>query len=174
MQRRARHRAGACALQTAASRQSLPYQPEGNTQQLQDFDNVFVELYNDKFSLAGGDIVLQNKETYFLRYLKNVQGGGLSVKTKSTITSFCLSAAKGQFASIEVPISEGILGPYKVTSPNNVGSVIIIANSEKVFIDGKLMTRGYNNDYTIDYNNSEIRFNTTFPVTNDIRFHLDY
>ena len=162
------------SIRASITDQSLPYQPEGNTQQLQDFDNVFVELYNDKFSLAGGDIVLQNKETYFLRYLKNVQGGGLSVKTKSSITSFGLSAAKGQFASIEVPVSEGILGPYKVTSPNNVGSVIIIANSEKVFIDGKLMTRGYNNDYTIDYNQGEISFTSNVIINTYSRVRIDY
>ena len=60
--------------------QNIPFQPEGNTQQLQDFDKVFIQLYNDQFSLSAGDIVLQHRgsskgESYFLQYYKNVQGG---------------------------------------------------------------------------------------------------
>jgi hypothetical protein len=161
-------------IRASITDQSLPYQPEGNTQQLQDFDNVFVELFNDRFSLVGGDIVMQNKETHFLRYLKNVQGGALSVKTKNSSSAFGLSAAKGQFASVNVPVSEGILGPYEVRAPGNASSVIIIANSEKVFIDGKLMTRGYNNDYTIDYNQAEINFTSNVIINNYSRVRVDY
>ena len=56
--------------------QNIPYQPEGNTQQIRDFDNVFIKLYNDKLAVTAGDIVLNNpvQEDYFLRYHKNVQG----------------------------------------------------------------------------------------------------
>ena len=162
-------------IRASITDQSLPYQPEGNTQQLQDFDNVFVELYNDKFSLIGGDVVMKNRETYFLRYLKNVQGGALSVKTKNSESSLGISAAKGQFASVNLAVSEGTLGPYKVPAPSNSGSlVIIIANSEKVFIDGKLMTRGYNNDYTIDYNQAEISFTSNVVITTFSRVRVDY
>jgi len=161
-------------IRASITDQSVPYQPEGNTQQLQDFDNVFVELYNDKFSLAGGDIVMQSKDTHFLRYLKNVQGGALSVKTKVSNSSFGLSAAKGQFASVNVIVSEGILGPYEVPSPNGAGLVIIIANSEKVYIDGKLMIRGYNNDYTIDYNQAEISFTSNVIINTYSRVRVDY
>ncbi len=161
-------------IRASITDQTIPYQPEGNTQQLQDFDNVFVELYNDKFSIVGGDVVLQNKDTYFLRYLKNVQGGLVSVKTAGSTSSLGLSAAKGQFASVTVAVAEGILGPYKVPSPANQGYVIIIANSEKVFIDGKQLVRGYNNDYTLDYNQAEINFTSNVVITNYSRVRIDY
>lgn len=161
-------------IRASITDQSLPYQPEGNTQQLQDFDNVFVELYNDKFSLIGGDVVLKSKETYFLKYLKNVQGGALSINTKSSTSSLGLSSAKGQFASVRVQIFEGISGPYKVPANNTTGFIIIIANSEKIFLDGKLLVRGYNNDYTIDYNQAEITFTTNVIITNYSRVQIDY
>ena len=73
--------------------QSIPYQPEGNTQQLQDFDNVFVEIYNDKFSVAGGDIVLQNRNTHFLQYLKHVQGGMVTTNLEKSQSFAGLAAA---------------------------------------------------------------------------------
>jgi hypothetical protein len=161
-------------LRASITDQSIPFQPEGNTQQLQDFDNVFVELYNDKFSLVGGDVVLQSKDTYFLRYLKNVQGGALSVNTGNSASSLGMSSAKGQFASVQVEVVEGTLGPYKIPPPKGNGLVIIIANSEKVFIDGKLLIRGYNNDYTIDYNQAEISFTSNVIITNYSRLRIDY
>lgn len=161
-------------LRASITDQSLPYQPEGNTQQLQDFDNVYVELYNDKFSLAGGDIVLKDKNSRFLKYLKNVQGGMVGIKSKHSSSSFGLSSAKGQFASVTVPVAEGVLGPYKIQQPKNSGYVIIIANSEKVYLDGKPLIRGYNYDYIIDYNQAEISFTSNVVVTNYSRVRIDY
>jgi len=161
-------------IRASITDQSLPYQPEGNTQQLQDFDNVFIELYNDKFSLIGGDVVLKSEETHFLKYLKNVQGGALSINTQSSTSSFGLSSAKGQFASVRVQVFEGISGPYKVPANNANVFVIIIANSEKIFLDGQLLVRGYNNDYTIDYNQAEITFTSNVIITNFSRVQIDY
>src|SRR5690606_34513395 len=61
-------------IRASITDQNVPFQPEGNTQQLQDFDNVLVELYNDKMSLSAGDVLLQERQSEFLRYRKNVQG----------------------------------------------------------------------------------------------------
>lgn len=46
-------------IRASITDQIVPFQAEGNTQQIQDFDNVLIELYNDDFSLAAGDVVLQ-------------------------------------------------------------------------------------------------------------------
>ncbi|MEN8248244.1 MAG: hypothetical protein ABFS32_04885 [Bacteroidota bacterium] len=161
-------------IRASITDQSLPYQPEGNTQQLQDFDNVFVELYNDQFSVTGGDIVLKNSDTYLLRYLKNVQGGRVIARTKNSTTTVGLSSAKGQFATTSIEVSEGVTGPYKISAHKSNGYVIIIANSEKVFLDGKQLVRGYNNDYVIDYNQAEITFTSNVIITNYSRVRVDY
>ncbi len=161
-------------IRASITDQQIPYQPEGNTQQLQDFDNVFIELYNDKFSVIGGDVVFKNKDSHFLKYFKNVQGGAIGLNMGKSTSGFGISSAKGQFASVTVPVSEGILGPYKVPSVNNDNYVIIIANSEKVYIDGRLMTRGYNNDYIIDYNQAEITFTSNVIITKYTRIRVDY
>lgn len=62
-------------IRASITDQNVPFQPEGNTQHLQEFDNVFIQIFSDKMSLTGGDIVLKNKPGYFLRNYKNVQGG---------------------------------------------------------------------------------------------------
>lgn len=161
--------------------QNVPYQPEGNTQQIRDFDNVFIKLYNDKFAVTAGDIVLENpvEESYFLKYYKNVQGLSLNYnyqlnekwKARSSLNG---SAAKGQFSSALLDPIEGVQGPYRLTGPNGERFIIVLANSERVFIDGQLLQRGFDRDYVIDYNLGEITFSNSVVVTRFTRIRVDF
>ncbi|PZX55988.1 hypothetical protein LV84_02351 [Algoriphagus ratkowskyi] len=166
-------------IRASITDQNVPFQPEGNTQQIQDFDNVLIELYNDDFSLAAGDVVLQQRQSEFLRYYKNVQGlqftSNYKMKNNWNASSQAFaSIAKGKFASMQLPILEGVLGPYRVTGPNNERYVIIMASSEKVFLDGKQLKRGFNEDYVIDYNQAEITFTPKVLITQYSRVRVDF
>jgi len=166
-------------IRASITDQNVPFQPEGNTQQLQDFDNVFIQIYNDKLSLTGGDVVLQDRSSHFLKYYKNVQGGVARLnyavgESDSASTSVGVSVAKGRFASVQITPKEGLLGPYRVPGPDGERFVIILANSEKVFLDGKQLQRGFNNDYTIDYNTAEITFTNKVLITQFSRIRVDY
>lgn len=160
---------------------NVPYQPEGNTQQLRDFDNVFIRLYNSWLDLKVGDVVLENPiaESHFLKYYKNVRGARARVtqqvgKHWTSETTLAASAAKGRFASIMVDPLEGVQGPYRLRGPNNERFIIVLANSERVFVDGKRLERGFQNDYVIDYNLGEITFNTNVVITRFTRIRVDF
>ncbi|SDD30257.1 hypothetical protein SAMN04488104_102320 [Algoriphagus faecimaris] len=166
-------------IRASITDQNVPFQPEGNTQQIQDFDNVLIELFNDDFRLAAGDVVLTQRQSEFLRYYKNAQGLQLTTQYKmgeewKASTQAFASVAKGKFASIQVPILEGVLGPYRLNGPNNERFVIIMANSERVFLDGKLLQRGFNADYVIDYNQAEITFTPKVLITQYSRVRVDF
>ena len=160
--------------------QNIPYQPEGNTQQIRDFDNVFIKLYNDKFDLTAGDIVLQQPENsgYFLRYFKNVQGLQASYRGQSgkwkheSRISGALS--KGKFNSALITPIDGLSEPYRLRGPNGERFIIVLVNSEKVFIDGKRMERGFDRDYVIDYNLGEITFNNHIVITQFTIIRVDF
>ena len=166
-------------IRASITDQNVPFQPEGNTQQIQDFDNILIELYNDKINLAGGDVVLQQRKSEFLRYYKNVQGlqftsdNTLNEKWKAS-SRVGAAIAKGKFASMNLEVTEGVLGPYRISGPGNERYVIVLANSEKVFLDGKQLKRGFNNDYTIDYNQGEITFTPTVLITQYSRVRVDF
>lgn len=166
-------------IRASITDQNVPFQPEGNTQQLQDFDNVLVELFNDDFNLAAGDVVLQQRKSEFLRYYKNVQGAQLTTNYSlgekwEASTQAAASVAKGKFASINLEVTEGTLGPYRIPGPQNERFVIIIANSERVFLDGKQLQRGFNYDYVIDYNQGEITFTPNVLITQYSRVRIDF
>ena len=159
--------------------QNIPYQPEGNTQQIRDFDNVFIKLYNTKFDLTVGDIVLREPDdkNYFLRYYKNVQGGQISYrggKEWKHETRISGALSKGKFNSAILEPIDGINGPYRLRGPNGERFIIVLANSEKVFIDGKLLQRGFDRDYVIDYNLGEVTFNNHIVITQFSIIRVDF
>lgn len=166
-------------LRAVITDRNVPFQPEGNTQQIQDFDNIYIQLYNDNWSLKAGDVVLRNGASNFLRYYKNVQGAQLRTSYEmangfKAETTLAASVAKGRFNSDIIEPIEGVLGPYRVRGPNNERFVIIIAGSEKVFLDGRQLTRGFNNDYVVDYNLGEITFTNRVLITQFSRIRVDF
>ncbi len=186
-------------IKASISDQNIPYQPEGNTLQLQTLDRIFIQLSHPLGDLTAGDIVLQQKENYFLKFYKNVQGGQVQVnyfldnfkpkipqqtaqdsanmkpenRLRAT-TSVSGAIAKGKFASQNITALEGVQGPYRLLGVNGERFLIVLANSEKVFIDGKPLTRGFNNDYTIDYNQAEITFTQKVLITQFTRIRVDF
>jgi predicted porin len=159
--------------------QQVPFQPEGNTQQVQQLDRVLIELYSKTSTLQAGDIVMQNKTSEFLRFYKNVQGVQLSTQqgykdSSRSVSAFGVALAKGRFASTAITSIEGVQGPYRLRGANNERFIVIIANTEKVYVDNKPLRRGFDADYIIDYNLAEITFNPNVLITQYTRIRVDY
>jgi len=163
----------------AITDQNIPFQPEGNTQQLQEFDKVYMTLQHRLWNITGGDVVLQNKPNYFLRFYKNVQGGALEVNQNknprnTSSSTVAASVAKGKFASTTVTPIEGVQGPYRLSGPNGEKFILVLANSERIYVDGQLLTRGFDFDYVIDYNQAEITFTARRLITKYSRIRVDF
>ena len=154
---------------------NIPLQDNGYSQNITDFDRVFIELTAENWRVKAGDLDLKNTESYFLKFTKKVAG----LEAEATVnnnTNISVSGAivRGKFTSFKFVGKEGNQGAYRILGPEQEPYIIIVASSDVLYANGILLKRGENKDYTIDYNTAEIRFNTTFPVTNDIRFHIDY
>jgi len=157
---------------------NIPLQENGFTQRLDEFDRVFIELYSKNWSVTAGDINFVNTENYFMRFSKKVAG----VKLDATIdkdesdTRFFASGAivRGQFSKNTFSGQEGNQGPYKITGSNDEQFILLISGSETVYVNGIPLKRGENNDYSIDYNTAELTFNSTYPVTANMRITVEY
>lgn len=161
---------------------SIPFQPEGNTQKLQEFDQVKLKVYNDDFAVIGGDFWLRKPEGYFLNYTKRTQGVSVEayhpmdvVGLKGQATHKVSGAfSRGKFSRNIIQGVEGNQGPYRLRGTENEPFIIVLAGTEKVFIDGKLMQRGQEFDYIIDYNTAEITFTANHLVTKDKRIIVEF
>ncbi|MDB4064171.1 hypothetical protein N9536_00135 [Flavobacteriaceae bacterium] len=154
---------------------NIPLQENGYSQSITDFDRIFIELYSKDWHVKAGDISLKNESSYFLAFEKQVSGLEVAASI-NTNTKIAASGAivRGQFSSYDFVGIEANQGPYKIFGPNNEPNFVIIAGSEKVFVNGSKITKGINEDYLIDYNIGEVRFNTTFPITNDMRIRVEF
>ena len=166
-------------IRAAITDNNIPIQPDGNTQQIQEFDKVYINLFNKNNSLTLGDFVIKKPKGYFLNTNKKVMGGNIesqiNLGNEKTLNINATAAiAKGKFQRMHFSGQEGIQGPYKLIGVNNESYIIVLAGSEKVYINGELMKRGDNNDYTIDYNLSEITFTAKRLINKDSRIIVEF
>nr|WP_321221746.1 hypothetical protein [uncultured Psychroserpens sp.] len=166
------------SLRASIQDANIPLQESGYSQRLDEFDQVFIELFSDRWNIRAGDIDLTNTNSYFANFTKRVQGLQVAANfgdEDSKTTLFASGAlVRGQFTTSQFTAQEGNQGPYKLTGPNNELFVLIVSGSETVYVNGIPIERGENKDYIIDYNAGEIIFNSTFPITSEMRITVDY
>ena len=158
---------------------NLPNQQGSYSQRLNEFDQVFIEINGPDWGIRAGDIDIQESQSFFGQYTKKVQGLQVQADFLSSDeeqwNAYAAGAlVRGVFRRSEIQAQEGNQGPYKLLGPDQELLVLIISGSESVFVNGVRLERGENEDYMIDYNAGEIRFNSTYPINSEMRIVVEY
>ncbi len=172
------------SILAVVSDQNIPFQPDGTTQQLQDFDKVFIKLDGYGASLTAGDFEMGRAPGHFLNMSRKLRGGMVSWDSEKSDSAIIfggrLSAiaagaiARGKYARNSIQGVEGNQGPYRLMGSQNESFILILAGTERIFIDGRLMQRGMDRDYVIDYNTAELSFMPRIKITRDSRIIAEF
>jgi len=166
-------------INAAISDANIPIQPEGTTQRLNEFDRVFIQITKGGNTVIAGDYELNSPPGYFSRYHKKLKGINYSniLKLKNNYqikNSASFAISKGKFSRNTLKVVNGNQGPYKLSGSQNERFLIILSGTEKVYLDGKLLIRGWDQDYTIDYNLAELTFTPKIMITENSRVIVEF
>ncbi|MBI3765686.1 MAG: hypothetical protein HY277_04185, partial [Ignavibacteriales bacterium] len=165
-------------LVAALTDENSPIQPEGTTQTLQEIDKVFIELRGEHVRATMGDFNLSLSGNEFGRLNRKLQGaqGLASYRAGDVQGEFLISGAvtRGKFATNQFEGLDGVQGPYRLAGQSNTRTIIVIAGTERVYVNGEKMVRGENSDYTIDYANAEVTFTPRRLISRGSRITVDF
>ena len=156
-------------LSAVLSDEDIVIQPEGNTRNLEDFDQMYISLNSSNFGLNAGDIQYKNNIDKLVNIERNVIGINGKLNFNKSKMSALLASTSGQYANSNIEVIDGVQGPYGLISNSKSKDIQLIAGSENVWLDGRKLIRGANFDYVIDYSLAEI----TFTAKNLIHFDSD-
>jgi hypothetical protein len=156
------------------SDQSFPIQPEGNTQTLEEIDQVYLQVSHPRFTVTAGDIDFSIQQGKYLNIKRKLTGLKQDFNYNKWSGKAVYGGSQGRFHQLAFKGADGNQGPYFLTSENGSRDIIVLAGSERVWLDGQPMLRGENHDYIIDYNTGEITFTPRHTIYDDSDIYVEY
>jgi hypothetical protein len=156
------------------SDQNMPATTEGTTKRLEELDKVQILVKSPNFSGTLGDYHLEVSESDFFSYQKKLKGIRAEATSGDVAASFALASSKGEYYTNTFMGEDNKQGPYRLRGKNGETNLMILAGTERVWLDGEKMQRGSDNDYTIDYYRGTIQFTPRRLITSHSRITVDF
>jgi hypothetical protein len=159
-------------IDAALSDQSSPIPPEGVTKEISELDKILINVRRGGLAGSFGDYDLIMPFGSFGSIERKATGGLVTGDFDNTKFQASYSQPKGKFRRLNLTGIDGIQGPYQLLADEPF--ITIVPASEIVYLDGEPMTRGWNEDYTIDYTLAEIFFTNKRIINNNSRIEVFY
>lgn len=156
------------------SDRNTPVQPEGRSQSLEEIDRIHVKVRSPSWKAVLGDFDLALAPGAYLDYRRTVDGVQAGYDDGRRRALAHAASARGRFRRVEFAGGEGVQGPWQLSSEQGSDLIVVIAGSEKVWLDGEELRRGETLDYVVDYGLAQLQFTARRPINSDSRIAVEY
>jgi len=161
-------------VRAVLSDDNLPQAYAGISQSYKEFNRIYMQLEAPNWIATGGDLLMDEQPSYFLKFKRKSQGLSVHIGRDSSRVQVSGGFVQGQFGINRFNGIDGNQGPYTLKGNKGETYIFVVPESEKVYVNGKLLKKGADKDYIISYETAEIRFNPTFPITKNHRITVEF
>lgn len=156
------------------SDQNLPLSAAGATAELGQLDRMYLQARAERWSATLGDVTVSCPALALLRFERLAEGVQADARAGGAAGAAAYTISKGRPRTVRFDGQEGRQGPYPLGADDGTVDARLLANSQKVWLDGELLQPGAAGDYVIDYDRAELTFTPRRPVGRDSRIVVQY
>jgi len=145
----------------------------GLSSSLEDIESISLKASARNFVCELGDLDYKNNWGGIASFSKRLRGIDAEVTTENVLARATVSGLKGKYKTVSFYALDGVAGPYNLKGATG-SRTSIMGGTEKVYLDGRLLKSGADEDYNIDYALGEITFNPRIALTSRSRIVVDY
>lgn len=139
---------------------------------LDELDKVNLSLTSPHVSAQIGDLTTTPFQTARFARTRRISGVTAAYHDEHLTISALAARPKGRFTTVRFQGADNVQGPYTITREGPPAP--IVPGSETVWLDGRKLERGGNNDYTMDYPAGRITFTADHPIDSRSRIEIDF
>lgn len=139
---------------------------------LSELDRINLSLKSKMVSAQVGDMAVVSRFDTGPSRNKRISGANFSLHTPNWYAEALAARPRGRFESYRFFGIDGLQGPYQIGEGS--AALPVVPGSEQVWLDGYLLERGGDKDYTIDYPTGQITFSVDHPIDRRSRIEIDY
>ncbi|MBW6457935.1 MAG: hypothetical protein K0B52_02115, partial [FCB group bacterium] len=148
-----------------------PFQDYASTQSVRDVDNVLIQVYSERLHAEIGDIYVNHSRDHWSRFNRKLIGAQVRYEHEGFSGSAFVGSARGRFRRQEVTARDGDQGPYRLVSESGDNAIMIVPQSEHVYLDGVALDKSL---YTMYYTDAELFFSPEIMISAASRIVVEY
>ncbi|MDR0330451.1 MAG: DUF2460 domain-containing protein [Chitinispirillales bacterium] len=148
---------------------------DGSTREISEFDMMFIELTNKNFTVTAGDQFALWPKDGILSAQKKIVGISAEVRPKGRLSVSAFGSFSGGNHTVQtVRGRDGAQGPYYLTGDGSANIVTPIEGTVRARLNGKDLSEGASEDFTVDYDIGAVTFNPRVLVCQDDFIRIEY
>ncbi|NPA46149.1 MAG: hypothetical protein GXO24_02945 [Chlorobi bacterium] len=152
---------------------NTPMGYEGITTTFKDLNRIYMKVSAPRWYVSGGDSLWEFRSS-LLHFRRDNRGIGAGYDTGRMTTEVAAASVKGRSVRQEFVLKSSEYGPFLLRTRDGQRGIYILHGSDKVYLNGRLLQRGTDKDYTLDYMRARLRLNPGLTINEGDRLTVEF